>query len=599
MKINDFHKLTKNYSPPPLPPAAGSGKPQPEIKLSLADQASFSPRLNQLNTAKISPKIPSGQELERLYQEIYGADDRYFPSDASDLGLHKNDGQLESFDPQELAEYRQVYRAFAQKLNKLNYESLPPRQKAEYLMVKSQLAYRENFLNQSKEWQKDPSYYTDIAIHSLYGLLSRDFAPLKARLKSAVSRLQQFPRLFSQARANLNNPPRVFTEIAMDAVNSSEGLFNRMIPLLVAHAPELEAQVLKARDTGFFALQDYGRYLEEDLLPQSKGNFAVGANAFDRKLREEKLLKYNHQDLWELGHQLFNQTEKQLTQLSEIHYPGKTWQEVIAFLGENHPSKENLIKSYQMAAQVARDFVAQKGFVDFPREEKLQIMETPEFIRSLIPFAAYFPPAAYEKGGGGQFWVTPVNEKLSYEQQESQLREHPYSKIHYTVSHESYPGHHLQFSWVSGLTSDVLKRSHDTLFIEGWAFYCEDLMKEQGYLGKEGQFAQLKAQIWRAARVILDVGLHTEKLTLEDGVKFLKEKVGMDRNCAVGEVKRYAKTPTQPLSYYIGKLEIMKLRKLFNRKMPGLSLKEFHQMLLNCGAMPPALIPVYYGLKSR
>jgi len=602
MRINDFSQIKTPYQTGPAKTSGENmktGKKTEGVKNPFADQAVFSPAGKQPQVKAVALKHPEAQDMERLYQEIYAFDDRYFPSEASDLGLHQNDDQLESFTPEELGECRKFYREAQAKLSGKSYSALPPRQKAEYLMVRSRLSRRENFLSHRKDWQKDPSFYTDLAMHSIYGLLSRDFAPLKVRLKSAEKRLLQFSRLFSQAKANLVNPPKIFTEIALEAVNSSQNLFTADLEKLARQAPELEAQLLSARDAGLSALNDYGRFLEEEMLPLSKGDFAIGKTAFDKILTEEKLLKYNHQELWELGHQLFQKTEKQLIQLSEIHYPGKNWQEVIALLSHDHPSGEKLIQTYRQAAHVAKEFVASRGLVNFPPEEQLQVMETPEFIRGTIPFAAYFPPAAYETGGGGQLWVTPVNLKLSADQQENHLREHPFSKIHYTVSHEAYPGHHLQFSWIPALSSDVLKRSHEPLFIEGWAFYCEDLMKEQGYLGKEGQFAQLKAQIWRAARVILDVGLHTEKISLEDAVRFLREKVGMDRNFAWGEVKRYAKTPTQPLSYYVGKLEILKLKKLFAKQIPGLKLKDFHQMLLNCGSMPPALIPVYYGIKSR
>jgi len=528
---------------------------------------------------------------------MFGAEDEFFPSGATYLGLHHLDSKLDSYSRENLEKYADAYRQFAEDLNSIDDTQLPSPQKAEYLMVQSHITSQLNFLTRFRNWENDPSFYPDLAVFAVYMLLIRDYAPLENRIKSAIERLRQFPRLFAEAKANLKNPPEIFTRVAIEIVSSGDGFFSELIPELAKNVPALRDEFLRAGEIAFYAMKDYLRYLETELLPVSKGEYAIGAEYFDEIVQKEKLLPYNHQELWDLGHKLFAETESQLNQLAERDYPGKNWKEVLKMIAREHPPKEDLLEAYQKGVKAVRQFVVEKDLVDIPQGERLEVIATPEFVRCTIPYAAYMPPGAYEQGDKAEFWVTPVEEGLTPAQQERHLEEHAYPKIHYTVLHESYPGHHLQLSWVTTLKSDVLKRIHSTPFIEGWAFYCEEMMKEQGYLGDEGLFCQLKDQLWRAARVILDVGLHTGKISFEEGVRLLTDRVGLAPNCALAEVKRYTSSPTQPLSYFIGKLEILKLKKLFMEKKPGLSLKEFHHLLLDCGSMPPSLIPVYYGLE--
>jgi len=537
------------------------------------------------------------EQFENLSKEMFLQEDKFFPSGATYLGLHHLDAELDSYSPNNLEKYTQAYRKYKADLAVIDYPELPAPQKAEYLMVKSHITAQLNFLTKFRNWENDPCFYPDLAVFSVYMLLIRDYAPLETRVKSAISRLKQFPRLFAEAKANLKNPPKIFTRVAIEIVSSGDGFFNQLIPDLAQSVPGLKEEFLAAGEIAFQAMKEYLRFLNEQLLPDSKGEYAIGAEYFDEIVQQEKLLPYNHQELWDLGHKLFNQTLEQLNQLAQKDYPGKDWQEVLSLIARDHPAKGDLIEAYQQGVKAVKDFVVNKGLVDLPDGERLEVIATPEFVRCTIPYAAYMPPGAYDKGDKAEFWVTPVDESLTPQEQERHLEEHAFPKIHYTVLHESYPGHHLQLSWITTLKSDVLKRIHSTPFIEGWAFYCEEMMKEQGYLGDKGLFCQLKDQLWRAARVILDVGLHTGKISFDEGVKLLTEKVGLAPNCALAEIKRYTSSPTQPLSYFIGKLEILKLKKLFLEKKPGLSLKEFHHLLLNCGSMPPSIIPVYYGLE--
>ncbi|HID94186.1 MAG TPA: DUF885 domain-containing protein, partial [bacterium (Candidatus Stahlbacteria)] len=217
--------------------------------------------------------------------------------------------------------------------------------------------------------------------------------------------------------------------------------------------------------------------------------------------------------------------------------------------------------------------------VTIPTDEELDVIPTPEFERPIIPYAAYMPPAPFEEQQKGFFYVTPSDKK-------EQLRGHSIYKIPVTALHEGYPGHHLQFLHANRVDSKVRKLFGTSVFIEGWALYCEEMMYDLGYYrDPRVRLMQLKDRIWRACRVIIDVNLHTKRMTYGEAIDFLVKEAKLERPNAIAEVKRYTRSPTQPMSYAIGKKQIMSLKDEYKD-----GLKEFHDKLLSFGSIPVALI---------
>jgi uncharacterized protein (DUF885 family) len=157
-----------------------------------------------------------------------------------------------------------------------------------------------------------------------------------------------------------------------------------------------------------------------------------------------------------------------------------------------------------------------------------------------------------------------------------------------TAVHEGYPGHHLQITLANQAATKVRRQIWTPVMVEGWALYCEEMMGEEGfYSDPRTRLLQLKDYLWRCCRVVIDIGLHTGTLSPQEAARMLVEVPKLDPEGAAGEVKRYSKTPTQPLSYAVGKREIMKLREDL-RKVEGssFSLRRFHDRLLKFGSVP-------------
>jgi uncharacterized protein (DUF885 family) len=201
-------------------------------------------------------------------------------------------------------------------------------------------------------------------------------------------------------------------------------------------------------------------------------------------------------------------------------------------------------------------------------------------------------PAPFEKQQKGYFFVTLVDEKLSPEEQEDMLRGHSLYGIPVTALHEGYPGHHLQLVHANYLKNKLRRLLSTNVFIEGWALYCEEMMYDAGfYSDQRSRLLQLKDQLWRACRVIIDVGLHTKKMQYDEAVDLLVDCAKLQKVHAQKEVTRYTFSPTQPMSYLIGKSQILDLKKDYQSKAGvNFNLKEFHDQLLSYGSIPVCLI---------
>jgi len=414
-------------------------------------------------------------------------------------------------------------------------------------------------------------------------------------MRSMLGRLREVPRVLAEAKENLvpEDVPAVWAEMAAEAASEGRQLFTLLVPMLALRTPWLFPQIVVASRRTAAALDDYARYLKADILPKARGDFAVGRALFDEMLRDQHLLDMNADELIETGHRLFDETVHSMDELAKRIDPARTAREILDEAKDRHPTAEGLLDAYRREVARARAFVVDHAIATIPEGESLRVMPTPGYLRGVLPYAAYMPPGLLDQKQEGVFLVTPVSRQVPKKAQNDKLRGHNYAKLPITALHEGYPGHHLQLVRANrtGTLPRKLASALSSLFIEGWAFYCEELMEQLGYLSDPVQpLARRKDQLWRAARIILDVSLHTRGMTVEEAVAFLTEKVGLEPGDALAEVRRYTENPTQPMSYLIGKLEILKFVDAYKAHHPGVAMREIHDAILACGSLPPKLL---------
>ncbi len=538
------------------------------------------------------------KKLEKLIEGYFKKEDIHSPTSATAIGIHKYDGELEDFSQSGIQKMKNTLQEDEKALENINYENLDQEGKIKYHLIKARMKQSRRFFDKMKTLEKDPAFYAEVAIQSLFLLIMRDYAPLENRLKSAISRMKKLPYLFDAAKKNVKNPPKIYSQVAIEMLQGATGLVQKLLPSLAQEVPTLKNEMDEATTIASVAFRDYERFVKEVLLPKSTGEFAIGKDLLDEILKEEEFLDYNSDELWEIGQRELEKCERELEEFVRKNFnTDKPWREVFREIKKNHPPADKVLKTYEEYLNKAKDFVVTHDLVTIPPNQKLIAMDTPEFNRPLIPYAAMMPPAPYEEDQTSFLWVTPVDPNQPPEDQERQLMDSSYGKIQYVSLHEAYPGHHLQLVHASKIKDDLYKRTFSNIFIEGWAFYCENMMGDMGYFDKEGKLCQLEAAYWRAMRILLDVGLHTKRFTYDSAMKFVQEKTDWSPFIIKGELNRYSRMPAQALSYYTGKLEIFKIKDKYQKKHKEFTWKGFHDTLLSFGSLPPRVIEWKMGIR--
>jgi uncharacterized protein (DUF885 family) len=518
------------------------------------------------------------------------------PGAATQLGEHRWDDRLAERSAEALAEEHRLIQGMVAELRAVDAGSLSLNAQIDVKLANSLFGTFLRDYEQVEGHLRNPFVYLDEALGGVVTLIMVEFAPLADRLRSALGRVREVPRVLAQGQANLvpERVPPVWAEVALEQAESAGGLFLGLLPAMAAEAaPELQEDLAQTGQAAAEAVAQYAAFLRDVVLPVAAGDFAAGRQAFDEKLREEHMVDYDADALLATGWEQFKQTRALMEGMASEIDPGRTAKEILAEARGDHPIAEGLLDAYRQEMAAIRQYVIDHDIATIPEGEVLRIIETPDYLQPIVPFAAYSPPGMLEERQEGLFLVTPVDPSLPPEVQEEKLRGHSWSKLPLTALHEAYPGHHLQLVWANRQPR-IARRLGSflaTLFIEGWAFYCEELLEQMGYIARPIQrLGRLSDQLWRAGRIILDVSLHTQGMPVQEAVDFLVDECGLERAAAEAEVRRYTMTPTQPQSYLMGKLAIMELVADYRRANPGASLRQVHDAILGCGSLPPRLI---------
>jgi uncharacterized protein (DUF885 family) len=531
--------------------------------------------------------------IERMLEEA--------PMAATHLGDHRYDDKLGRHTKEDIERQKGLVKEALEELGHFPPDELSPVARVDReVMVGIARSFLRDF-EVLRGYERDPGGYPGECLGGIFTLIVRDFAPLPERLKSVLGRLREVPRVLEEGKANIvpEEVPRVWCEVAIESASQGIALFTMLIPALAEHAPEIKDALLATSKEAARAVEAYVSFLKGEVLPRAAGDFAVGKELFEELLRENHMLDISADELYELGWKLFRETREEMERVAAGIAPGKSAKEILEEAKDDHPAAEELLDAYRREMERAKQFVVEKKIVSIPEGERLRIEPTPPFLAPVIPYAAYMPPGPLEAVQEGIFLVTPVPPDAPEEVKREKLRGHHWAKIPVTALHEAYPGHHLQLCNANrvGELPRKLAGFLSSLFVEGWAFYCEELMEQLGFIDEPIQrLGRLSDQLWRAARIILDVSLHCRGMTVEEGVDFLVNEVGLERTNALAEVRRYTSSPTQPMSYLVGKLEILKLIEEYKAKRPGASLQELHDAILSCGSLPPRLMRQCLGL---
>ena len=517
------------------------------------------------------------------------------PEVATFFGLHDHDGDLSSGGRDAVEEEIAFYRRTIDELSVIDPAELTAERALDRDLAIHQARLGLFWQSEYRTWAGSSEAASHIG-ESIFPLFTRDFAPLADRLESIASRLEAAPRYVAESRERVTEPVHLWTEIDLQSTEMLPGFLDTVLAAARSEAVDdaitsrLSAAVEKARA----ALAEHAAWLRDDVLPRASADWKAGPERFEEMVRLREL-EADGDEILAVGEELLV-TEKAAREalLAEIQ-PGASAEEVADIVKDDHAATfAESLDEYRRSMDAARAFVVEHGLATPPAEDHLNVIETPSFIRHLIPFAAYYDPAKFDPSPVGTYIVTPPSSP-------EMMREHNRSSISNTSVHEAYPGHHLQLS--AAITNPSLVRlfSGAPEFAEGWAFYCERMMKEAGFDDTpKGWYIVHTDAIWRATRIILDVQLHRGNIGFDEAVDRLVSETGFERPAALAEVKRYTSTPTYQLSYLFGRHMIEKLKaEVQAREGRDFDVRRFHDTLIYGGTMPVSYARRLFDLDGR
>ncbi|AFE06406.1 hypothetical protein COCOR_05491 [Corallococcus coralloides DSM 2259] len=523
---------------------------------------------------------------------------RRSPMSATSAGVHTYDGELRGFRPEERASHLAFLKdRLAALPQAVDRASLPPGDRADYDILENHFHARILDLETVRSWERNPNAYLGFASNAVYQLINRDFAPLEERMRSAVKRMAVVPEVFAAAPANLKNPPKLWTEIALEQVKGTRSLYAQTLPQAFEPVQDaaLQAEFKQAQARCLEAIDGYIRFLKDDLLARSNGDFAIGEETYRQKLQYEEGVTESIDSLLAWGRAEMKRTQDQFREVAGRIAPGKAPMDVYRELGKEHPAGAELVSTTTATLEDIRQFLIDRRIITVPSEVRAKVAETPVFSRALS-FASMSTPGPFEtKATEAYYYVTPPDPAWSAEQTTQHMSFYNRYALPIVSIHEAYPGHYVQFLWTNRIQSKVRRLLGSGSFSEGWGLYTEQMMLDEGYGGTGPEadrlrLNQLALYLQRLARYVAGLSLHTRGMTYDQAVSLFEKEAYMTRINAEREARRGTSDPTY-LVYALGKKMLMELREDAKVKWgKDFTLQRFHDAVVSHGYPPVPVV---------
>jgi uncharacterized protein (DUF885 family) len=524
--------------------------------------------------------------LHRMAEEYYNWRNQNYPVGASDAGLHTWDNKLTDYAPAALAARRAHVVNLLAQVNRMRTDRWKKDDQIDWLLFRAQLEGPVFFDRVMDFEHSDPQTYVNECSNAIFSLIKKDYDAPRNRAMSATARLRGMPAMIEQGKRNLTKPVKLYAQLAIDSARSMDSLFNdSMMPAL---AKDLSAgemnELVNAKDAALKSIHAYADWLEKR-VPSMPAFAPMGEANYNYLLKHVYLLPLDGKQVEMLG-----QAELGRYRALESMLPDPSLADPNPRRAKVIPKdQDDFLKAYQSREAEMIDFLKEHDLITLPAYlGPFEIRQLPEAFKPTSPGGFMNPPGVYDKDPSGFYFIPTYN---------------PQSKNFYIraaiedprpiLGHEGIPGHFLQLSIANHLKDEIRRQHGDGIFVEGWALYGEEMLMRTGLYpansASQGQILRLSR--YRAARIGVDVNLHTGRWPFEQAVKYFQEAGGLDREAAEGEAAGAAASPTQKITYITGKWQIMRLLgKYRDKKGKDFRLGQFHDDLIKNGSLPLSIV---------
>jgi uncharacterized protein (DUF885 family) len=529
--------------------------------------------------------------LSALSEEFVEVVCRLDPVAATLMGIHDYDDKFPDDSPAGFDERVVWLRDLGARLESgISAGDLSHAQRVDFTLLRSRVESMRFQLEELRTLARNPVRFTETAMQGVFLLMERPFAPLDERKEALLARLIAIPDYLERARTSIEQVPPVFADLARELNLTGPSYVDDVARALMRHFPHEAERIEHAAGRARVGFSRYQEFLERELTRHIGGSHAIGEGAMNALLQKEHLIARDSAEIEALGVEHVAKAQSLLEDEARRLDPQRDWHRQVEDALQRHPDPARLRETYMREVERVRRFVADRKIAPIP-EGPLQVIDTPVFERMFVPYASYLPPGPFDADQTGVFYVTPVDGSHGRAEQLEQLAGHCLAKIPLVVLHETYPGHHLQRLHANHASSRLRQLSANSCFVEGWALYCEEMMWDQAYfLDPATRLIQLRDLLFRACRAVIDVRLQCGRMSFGEAVEYLVTEAMIEPVNARREVRRYVLAPAQPLSFLVGKLDLLALREEARSRLgERFNLYEFHAGILSGGALPLAL----------
>lgn len=529
------------------------------------------------------------QDFDLLSSEILEEIWNFHTVTATHLGIHKYDRQMPDYSKKSQNQRLERFGQLSEQLDDIDTTALSEDDVVDYYLLRALLNDEIYDLETGIVYAQNPLLYVQSCINGVYTIMTRHAASPETRMQVVTARLKEIPAFLETAQENVTHPSALLCEVGIEQLNEGEKFIEAVFESYkdsLTDAARMEFQ--HAKIAAVAAMMHFAYWLETN--QDANARYLLGKDGYDYKLHNVHFVDLDTDSLLRIGEYYLARTTEMIDSLYLMLAPAaRRLVELPSDFG-----RDDVIDYRDEEIEYLRNFVTAVDFITVPDfVGNVEIVETPRFLRSIIPGMAMIPPGPFDKRRTSYFFVSPVPVKFNKADAEYYYNYVSNRWFREGAVHEAYPGHHLQLSISNQHPSVVRRTFRNNFLIEGWALYCEEMMARSGlYDDTVGAMINALEYVkYRAVRIIVDVKLQTGGFNYEDALEFMTTALGGSESYYAREIKRYINNPIQPSSYLLGKIQLLELKEVYRRlKGDGFNLKEFHDELLSHGSIPIKLI---------
>lgn len=552
---------------------------------------------------------PEDAKLARLFRTYLNDHLRRHPSEATRTGDHQYDHRLEDLSAAARATDRKVMQNMLGVLPKaIAFDKLSRDGQIDFEIWQHTLRYQLWLDDQMEPFATNPRIYNDYLSDSVYLVLTQSTLLKERNIINAANRIGYIPKIVAAARANLKNPPRILTEVAIKQNRGAIAFYEKDIFALTGETPTVSVLAKPCR-AAVAALKEYQQFLETELLPRSSGDWRLGRDKFAAKLEQELNAGLTAQEVITAAETEATRVEQEMWYIAKQQwgqlFPGKPLppddeagrraciRAVLDQLGQDHGRPEELVADARKTVARIQDFIRERGILKLPEPDRCRIIEMPEFQRGFS--VAYLNPAPpLDPKADSVYAVAPPPSDWPAARQEAFFREYNRAMLQILTIHEAYPGHYVQLEYANRNPSLIRKVLYSGVYAEGWAVYTEQMMLDQGYGNGDLSLRlhQLKFYLRAVLNAILDYRMHCRAMTDDEALSLLVGRGFQTEGEAVGKVQRAKLSSAQLSTYFVGRTAFYRLRQSVQRSRgAAFHLAQYHEEVLNQGTIPVKYLP--------